>query len=156
VTRQDGFTLVELVLVIVILGVIAVYAAPRFNRDAFDAAAAADELTEAIRYTQEMAMTHSGYDEDGDGNLDNYRITISASGYTVTLVDSNSSSNVRNPVTKGASYTESWSGISLSPTTTINFDSRGRPDLGADATITLTAGGDTETVVVEQTTGFAR
>jgi MSHA pilin protein MshC len=154
--RQAGFTLVELVLVIVILGVIAVYAAPRFDRDAFDAAAAADELTEAIRYTQEMAMSHSGQDDDGDGNLDNYRITISTSGYTVTLVDSNSSANVRNPETKAASYTESWSGISLSPATTINFDSRGRPDLSADATITLTSGGDSATVVVEQTTGFAR
>jgi MSHA pilin protein MshC len=154
--RQGGFTLVELVLVIVILGVIAVYAAPRFDRDAFDAAAAADELTEAIRYTQEMAMSHSGYDEDGDGNLDNYGITISTSGYTVTLVDSDSISNVRNPITRAASYTESWSGISLTPATTINFDSRGRPDLGADASITLTSGGDSETVVIEQTTGFAR
>lgn len=154
--HQRGFTLVELVLVIILVGVLAVYAAPRFDRDAFDVAAAADELTEAIRYTQEMAMSHSGMDDDGDNNPDNYRIAISTSGYTVSLVDSNSVANVPNPVTRAASYTESWSGISLSPATTINFNSRGRPDLAADVTITLSLGGESETVTIERQTGFAR
>ncbi len=155
-TAQRGFTLVELILVIVIVGVLAVYAAPRFDRDAFDVASAADELIEAIRYTQEMAMSHSGIDDDGDGNPDNYRITLSGGGYTVSLVDSNSTTNVPNPVTNAASYTESWSGISLGPATTINFDSRGRPDLGADVTITLSRSGESATVDIERATGFAR
>ncbi|PLY15165.1 MAG: hypothetical protein C0631_08585 [Sedimenticola sp.] len=42
--RQHGFTLIELITVIFILSILAIYAAPRLTSKVFDARAAAGEL----------------------------------------------------------------------------------------------------------------
>lgn len=156
-----GFTLVELVLVLVLVGALAVVAVPRFSRTTFDLAAAAGELVAAIRHTQQLAMSHSGIDRDSDGNPDRYQIAITATGYTVSLVDLDSTSSVADPVTGAASYTESWSGMALSPAVTLAFDGRGRPASsigwsGNGVTVTLTLAGESTSIDVERTTGYAR
>lgn len=56
-TVVRGFTLIELIMVIVILGVLAVFAAPRiFNTDDFRARGFHDETLSLLRYAQKMAI----------------------------------------------------------------------------------------------------
>lgn len=55
--QQSGFTLIELIMVIVILGVLAVFAAPRLiNTDDFNARGFHDETMSLLRYAQKTAI----------------------------------------------------------------------------------------------------
>ena len=55
--RQSGFTLVELVMVLVMLGVLAVFAAPRmFNRNNFEARGFHDQTLATLRFAQKTAI----------------------------------------------------------------------------------------------------
>ncbi|WP_114971283.1 pilus assembly FimT family protein [Rhodoferax ferrireducens] len=55
--HQRGFTLIELIMVIVLLGVLAVFAAPRiFNSDDFNARGFHDETLSLLRYAQKTAI----------------------------------------------------------------------------------------------------
>jgi MSHA pilin protein MshC len=54
---QRGFTLVELVVIMVILGILAVVAMPRFvGRQVFDTRGAFDEVGAALRYARQQAV----------------------------------------------------------------------------------------------------
>ena len=90
--QQKGFTLVELVTVLVLLGILTAAVAPRFsNRDGFSDYAVRDQIVAAARITQQRAMYHHsantcyrisvasnqlsvqrGTDDDSDGVFTNY------------------------------------------------------------------------------------
>lgn len=143
--RQVGFTLIELIMVIVIMGALSAVAISKFNRNAFDVVAASGELVQAIRYAQEKSMSHSG--------ATYFQIAISATGYTV----SQGGAAIAHPVDGSASYTRTWSDIALAPAATIVFDAYGSPQgLAAPLTITLSKGGESDSVTVEHVTGFSR
>jgi MSHA pilin protein MshC len=70
---SSGFTIVELVVVIVLLGILATFAVPRFfSKQPFSARGYSDELASALRYAQKVAVA-SGCDVS---------ISIDASGYS--------------------------------------------------------------------------
>lgn len=55
--RQSGFTLVELVMAMVIIGILAAVVAPRFfGSDVFQERGAADQVKAALRYGQKVAI----------------------------------------------------------------------------------------------------
>jgi len=141
---QSGFTLIEMVMVIVIMGGLSAVAFSKFNRDTFDVVAASGELVQAIRYAQDKSMSHSG--------ATHYQVAISSTGYEVTQ----GGTAIPHPVTGAASYSKTWSDITLDTTATIVFDAYGNPGLGAPLTITLTKNTDTDSVTIENITGFAR
>ena len=142
--RQSGFTFIELILIIVIMGALSAVAVSKFSRDAFDVAAASGELVQAIRYAQEKSMSNSG--------ATNYQVAISGSGYTV----SQGGASIPNPADGSAAYTKTWADITLGTTATIIFDAYGNPGIGAPMTITVSKGSDSDTVTVENVTGFVR
>ncbi len=104
--RNDAFTMLELVMVIVVLGILAALALPRLERDIRQEAG--DNLLSAIRYTQHLALMdnktnpsddewqrrfwhirfekYNGSDpkwfyaisssQDGDGNIDDNEVAI--------------------------------------------------------------------------------
>ena len=152
--RQRGFTLVELVLVIVLLGILGVYAAARYSNRGYDLRAAASELVQAIRHAQQRSMSNSG--------AGRYAIAIQASGFRVTQAGA----DVKNPLTGQAPYTDDgWAGrgISSNVTASVQFDARGEPlDAAtgnpiAPLSIVLSdGGGDSLTVTLQPVTGYVR
>ena len=152
--EQRGFTLIELITVMIIAGIIALYAAPRLTSKIFNVRAAAGELAEAIKYAQEMSMVHSGDTH--------YRIELQANSYRLTQ----GGTDIPDPLTQTTPFSGSWSDISLNQIGTITFDSRGRPTCSGglaacstpadtDLNIVLSAGSDSVTVTLARLTGYA-
>ena len=121
-----GFTLIELVMVIVLLGILAVFVAPRLpDVTSTNAAAFTDKLQADIRYTQNLAMT---------GNLRG-RVTFTPGSYSIT---SGSAANPctfvpsTDPATGGSPFLVTLStGMTLALTPSavycLEYDSLGRP-----------------------------
>jgi prepilin-type N-terminal cleavage/methylation domain-containing protein len=136
-----GFTLVELVTVLMLIGILAVFVGIRFNRAEFDVQVYADELVLALRHAQHMSMTHTG--------ATNWRVVTGGSGFTVQRTNG---AAVPDPYSGAPSYSANWPGAAVS-TASISFDSRGEPT-GATA-VNITLGGAHAQVVVEPVTGYA-
>jgi MSHA pilin protein MshC len=71
--RYGGFTLIELVAVLVIIGIVMAVVAPRFfNNTAFSERGYADEIAASLRYARRLAVASAC----------NVRVTINAAGYS--------------------------------------------------------------------------
>src|SRR3989344_3212086 len=149
--RESGFTMVELVAIIILVALLAFTAMPRLPGPSLDVDSQAEQLAAGIRYTQSLSMTRG----------DRYRVNLTAAGYQIT-----DSGGLNPEVHPGTSSTNpgALEGVSLAgynPPLTNNyvaFDGRGipyvdaSPALSANATITLT-GGATRNIVISPETG---
>lgn len=152
--RQEyGFTLVELVAVMVITGIIAAIAAPRFiGVDAFDARGSYGTLTSALRYAQKTAIAQRR----------NVYVNMNSSTRVVCLgYTSDCSSAVIDPATQAAYSKSLSSNVSITASTTpLGFDGLGRPVPNATATFTINnavvPSESIRTITVEADTGYVR
>lgn len=149
--RQTGFTLVELVMVIVVLGILSATALPKFfEKNTFAERAFFDDTLNAVRYAQKLAVATGC----------NVKVSISSNSYTLMRQGNASSSScpggisyslaVPHPGTGATSYSGSESGITLSSSvSSFIFNSLG--SVSTDATLTIN-GSRTISVIAE--TGF--
>lgn len=146
-TRSDGFTLIELVAVMVILATLGAMAIPRFAHNDATVPAQADQLGRTIRHAQAMAMSQGQA----------FTVDIqSATSYAIT--DGATATPVRDAAGEEQTYTL-VNAVTLTGAD-VEFDSLGRPLNGAALASTaqswtLTgAGGNTASVSIQPVTGF--
>ncbi|HHT9117583.1 MAG TPA: pilus assembly FimT family protein [Candidatus Hypogeohydataceae bacterium YC38] len=138
--RCGGFTLLELIMVIIIAGIMAAIAVPKFSKvSAIDVSAVARQVQSDIRYTQELAMSK-------------YRrttITFTEGGSTYTI--SSSSSETKSLPARSKAKFDSSSSTAF----VFTFNSLGEPITGGDGTLRISAGGVYKDITVEARTGRA-
>jgi MSHA pilin protein MshC len=95
-TRPSGFSLVELIIIIIILGILSAVALPRFFRPAdFEARFAVDHLKVAMQYAQKRAVN------GGCQTQFELSTTGSETGYTLnsdTICDNSGASSFTTPI----------------------------------------------------------
>ncbi len=145
---QCGFTLIELVTVLVMLGIVSALALPRWSPSDSTVATQADRLARDLRHAQSLALSQGR------------RLTFdvqSAGSYRVT---DNGGNTVTDPATRSPFSVSLENNVTLAGND-LEFDSLGRPlnagslASGAQA-FTLSGTARTATVTVSPVTGFVR
>jgi prepilin-type N-terminal cleavage/methylation domain-containing protein len=146
--RSAGFSLFELVSVMVILATLAALAAPRFVHHDATVPAQADQLGRIIRHAQALAMSQSR------------PLTVdvqSATSYAITDGATPTPSTIRDPSGQLQAFSLQ-NGVTLSGVD-LEFDSLGRPISGSNLVTTiqnwtLNGSSNAATVSVQAVTGF--
>lgn len=141
-TSQPGFTLVEMVATLMIIGVLAAMAAPRFSeRRGFDTRGAYHQVLSVLRYAQQDATAKRRY------------VCVVVAVDSVTLTGGATSAcgtALRTPAGSAPFVQEMPDGVALSATN-FHFDSQGKPSAGQAVTVT---GDGVLTVTVVAETGY--
>lgn len=138
---QNGFTLVELVIVIAVLGVVAaVFVMNGPTPAAMTLPSQAQTLASDLRRAQTLAYTAGS----------RVRVTATPSGNTYSVHSCTSVSTCNTLVFSVALQNQVT--FSAGSTATLDFDTLGQPS--ASASYTLVSGGDSKAVSVAALTGF--
>ena len=152
-TRADGFTIIELVAVIVLLGILAISIIPRSpTKGSLTIAGQAHQLASDIRYVQSLSMTR--------GQRFCFRLTSTGYNMTTTAANACTATSTEHPA--GIALPVSLDGISVNstlPAGDVIFNGKGAPytdattALAANAVVTLSGEGGTKTVTISPVTG---
>lgn len=146
-SRQAGFTMVELVMAMVIAGIIAVVAIPRFfDSSIFQSRGFADQVQASLRYAQKVAIAQRR----------NVCTVFTSGSLTLSIASASGAASPCNTSlaspTGEASYVISApAGITFTPVPAdFGFDALGRPSTGQS----ITVAGAADPIVVEAETGY--
>lgn len=158
---QAGFTLAELVIVMIVTGILAVVAVPRMlDMDPFSARGTRDFVGAALRYSQKSAIAMRR----------NVCVTIAATQLTITYATASGAdqacaagNTLRNPA-NDLPYSDSSNALSskapVATPASVIFDPLGRP-LSAPSTprtaaLTISVTGNATPLTIEPETGIVR
>ena len=146
-----GFSLVELVTTLVVIGILAAFAVPRFvGRTGFESRGFYDQAQGIVRYAQKIAIAQRQSPPKPP-----VFVVITASQIRICF-DAGCATPVNDPTTGAALVVNAPSGVTLSPAT-FSFSGSGVPSIGATLTINVnsTGVGDiNRTFFVEAQTGY--
>lgn len=149
-SRQRGFTLVELIVLMIVIGILSAFVLPRWNGETgFESRGFRDELASALRYAQKSAIAARR------------TVCVDLSGIPVTFRISSAQGAASCAVggaldgpNGGALQVAVKGNVSLtSAPLSLVFDSAGRP-VGGAATITVSDLPATLAISVEAETGY--
>lgn len=141
--RAAGFTLVELITIMVVAAILAAVAAPRFfTRLSFEERGFYDQSVAAVRYAQRVAIAERR----------NVFVVMEANRLRLCY-DNLCGTAVREPGSGGAYDIGTPDGVGLSTVTTFSFNGLGQPSIVAHLAVTVT-GQDNRSFTVQQETGF--
>jgi prepilin-type N-terminal cleavage/methylation domain-containing protein len=143
---NSGFTLIELIIVLAILGSMAAIALPRWAPSDTTVTAQADRLARDLRHAQAMAMSQAR------------TLTLDLQGASAYRVIDSGSMTVTDPANQQPFQVSMDNNVTVSGTDT-GFDSLGRPVTGgallpAARVFIVSGGSTTATVTVSAVTGF--
>ncbi len=148
--RQHGFTLVELVAVVMLAGILSAFAAVKMlDRSLIDARGFADQLASSLQFAQKAAVAQRRLVYVNiDTVARRVRICLDAAPACALPLAA--------PAGGALDLTGASSVTLVSGTSQFSFDGLGRPSLASALTLTSTGGGSTFTVTVEPDTGYVR
>jgi MSHA pilin protein MshC len=154
--RAKGFTLIELVMVMVMLGVLAVFAAPRmFNRNDFEARGFHDQTLGVLRFAQKTAIAQRRA----------VCVVFTANSVTLTIANAEAIAACANPLngpTGLATLTAPTNVTYTAAPVAFRFDGLGQPlpplppllPLGPPAPRNIQVVNTGRTIIVEEVTGY--
>lgn len=146
-----GFTLVELVVVIVLTGLLGAVAAPRFfERQVFDARGFFDQSAAMLRYAQKIAIAQH---RDVFVNIDARAGTMCLS-YVADAACTNVANALVNPADQQRFLKTAPAGTVFGASTMLSFSALGRPSPNSTTVLNMSGGGITRSITVEQETGY--
>lgn len=153
-----GFTLIELIMVIILLGILAVYAVPRvFDSKDFYARGFHDETLAYLRYAQKTAIAQRRTVCVTFPSSSSLALAISPNPATFNCVAPNSLTGPNGTTTLTA-RTGSGVTYSVAPApTNFNFNGLGQPITGLGASMgsqTIQVVGVSKSITVEAATGY--
>ncbi len=149
--KKTGFTLVELIVVLVLIGILALTALPRFfSRQTFDARGFYDQSLAMVRYGQKVAIAQH--------RLVFVNVASGSSKLCLTYIADTtctSGTGVTNPADQTFFVKTAPAGITFSASISFSFSAIGKPNPDAQVLINIVGDGMTRPITVEQETGYA-
>jgi MSHA pilin protein MshC len=142
--KITGFTLVELITVMIIVGILAAFAAPRFfDTNIFQSRGFADEVKATLRFAQKTAVAQRKF------------VCVAFTVTAITLTYGSTAacgSDLTSPTGVTPYVIKSPNNdITLSGGANFSFNALGRPSFAAQQNITVT---DSAPIVIEVETGY--